>query len=166
MPIPITARLLLLQAIQKELRLKRIFSALLCLLGGVFVLLFLYKSWLLTILGAIGFITGGVLIYIFLNQNSTKNPLIHLLDKEPERIVWVYSVVTQRMPFGIRFTDNSVFYFKLIDGTDVTLGVAQTVIPIISVYLNKLLPHATFGYTQDKEQWYMVAPELLLRYED
>lgn len=153
-------------AIKKELRLKRIFSLLLCLLGLLFMMLFASKSWLLSGLGVLAFVSGGLLTFNFLKQNAEDNPLINLLRDRPEDIVWVYSVVTQRMPFGFRLIENAVFYFKLIDRTDLTLGVPQNQIPTISAYLNKKLPHATFGYSDDRAQWYLAAPEMLIRHKD
>ncbi len=160
------AFLVLQEAIRKELRLKRIFTLGLCLVGAVCLYFFWKKTLLLSIVAAIAFLAGGILSYKFFRENAENTPLIHLLRHEPEKIVWVYSVVTQRMPFGLRFMENGVFYFKLITGDDVTLGVPQSEIPSISAYLNTLLPHATFGYSEDRAQWYRAAPEMLLRYEE
>ena len=157
---------LLQNAIERELYLKRVFSMLLCLLGLVFILLFASKTWLLSGLGVCAFVAGGVLTFGLMRQSSHNNPLMNLLNDQAEDIVWVYVIVTQRMPFGLRFTENAVFYFKKIDRTDLTLGVPHMHIPVISRYLNQKLPHATFGYTRDREQWYMAAPEILIRHED
>jgi len=89
-----------------------------------------------------------------------------MLQKEPKRIVWVYSIVTKRMPFGFQINQSGTMYFKLLDGDELTLSFPASELKSISEMLNYHLPHATFGYTKEREQWYMAHPELLLRQED
>jgi hypothetical protein len=54
---------------------------------------------------------------------------------------------------------------KLRDGDDISVSLSTDDLKAISKYLNDLLPHATFGYTKDREQWFMASPLMLLREE-
>ena len=85
------------------------------------------------------------------------------LLKNKEDIVWVYSILTQRMPFGLQINRQAILYFKLIDSNEITLTVPEKDLSDISLFLNQHLPHASFGYTQERAQWYMANPALLLR---
>jgi hypothetical protein len=112
---------------------------------------------------------GAVIIWLrivfsVLNRRRViDSPLIQTLMRHPGQIVWVYAVVTNRMPFGFQVAQNGLMYFKLINGDAFTLSAPIQELKVISRFLNRLLPHATFGFTKDREQWYMAAPELLLK---
>jgi hypothetical protein len=88
-----------------------------------------------------------------------------LLEHHPRQIVWVYSIVTERLPFGFNVARAGLMYFKLADGDEITVSLPAERLPWISRYLNDRLPHATFGYSRDREQWYLASPYLLLREE-
>lgn len=92
-------------------------------------------------------------------------PLANLLEKEPRRIVWVYSMITQRMPFGFQINQSGTMYFKLIDGDELSVSLPAKDLKIISEALNTYLPHATFGYTKEREQWFLAHPAMLLKDE-
>ncbi|MBV6653640.1 MAG: hypothetical protein KI786_07790, partial [Mameliella sp.] len=61
---------------------------------------------------------------------------------------------------------NGTLYLKLRDGDDVSVSLSADDLKVVSRYLNRLLPHATFGYTKDREQWFMASPLMLLREEE
>ncbi len=90
-------------------------------------------------------------------------PLKKLLLKEPQKVVWVYSMVTQRMPFGFQINQSGTMYFKLIDGNEITLSLPVSELKGISEMLNYHLPHASFGYSKEKEQWYLAHPAMLMK---
>lgn len=90
-------------------------------------------------------------------------PITTLLLKQPRKVVWVYSIVTQRMPFGFVINHSGTMYFKLIDGSEMTLSLPAEELKSISEMLNYHLPHATFGYSKEKEQWFLAHPEMLLK---
>lgn len=126
-------------------------------------------SWFMILLGIIGIGIGVKLSYDTLRYwKPDRMRLILLLFNEPKSIVWVYSIVTVRLPFGIQFARKGTMYFKLDDNDEITIRLYEKDIPQVAKYLNKQLPHATFGYTQEREQWYMANPLLLIRddYED
>lgn len=135
---------------------------------GLLILIFaLSKSSLLAVVGVIALFFGLRFGYrTILERPNDRHPLNLLLLNRPKDIVWVYSVVTEWMPFGLKFGNSSLMYFKLIDGEEFCLSIPEKQIEPISRFLNNLLPHTTFGYTQDREQWYMAAPELLIRYDE
>ncbi len=93
--------------------------------------------------------------------NAEKHRLIWLLKNQPYAIVWVYYVKTDQLPFGFHLSSATTLYFKLSDGDEITVGVSKKEFKIISRYLNRLLPHATFGYSRDRAQWYHVHPDML-----
>ena len=91
--------------------------------------------------------------------------MIKLLLNSPTKIVWVYSILTQRMPFGLQTTRQAVLYIKKLDGDEISLEVEEKDLPKIMEYLNQRLPHASFGYTPERAQWYLAEPALLLQDE-
>lgn len=108
--------------------------------------------------------SGAYLMYQGLGGLKVEDrPLMRILLHEPERIVWVYSIVTERMPFGLQLMNDGLMYFKLIDGDEFTLSFPAHQLHAVSEMLNQRLPHATFGYTKEREQWYLVDPALLIR---
>ena len=117
---------------------------------------------ILTGFGVAFFIWACWLIYrIFQIRKPERHPLLRTLRHEPQRIVWVYSVQTQRMPFGFQTTNSGTLYFKLEDGDQHTVNLPAAALRPVSEMLNQMLPHASFGYTADREQWYMAHPEML-----
>lgn len=119
---------------------------------------------ILTIMGLAFSVIGLKLLAQNLRQSQIEHsPLVYLLLNEPEQIVWVYSVMTQRMPFGLEWSKNGIMYFKLLDGDEITVTLAAGDLRLVSKFLNRLLPHASFGYSKEKEKMYEINPEHLLK---
>lgn len=140
--------------------------ALACLLFGIWATLYNFKhnSWFLGIVGLTSIVTSiRLFINVFKNRKVNQMPLILLLNNQPTAIVWVYSIVTVRLPFGVQWVRKGTMYFKLDNGDDITIRLLESDIPNVAKYLNKRLPHATFGYTDEREQWYMANPLMLIR---
>ncbi len=154
-------------AVQREWRLKIFASTVLTLVGAALGWLLFRRSVILVIIGLALGVTGLRLLFrTFREAHDGGHRLLRLLEEHPQQIVWVYSVVTERLPFGFRFNRSGIMYFKLADGDEITLSLPAGQIKGISQYLNDRLPHATFGYTRDREQWFMASPYLLLKAEE
>ncbi|MCB9276263.1 MAG: hypothetical protein H6564_19640 [Lewinellaceae bacterium] len=158
------AMLRLRRAIRRELRLKLFCSAALWGAGLTLCLAFFQSSIFLTVLGLACAVSGIRLTRRFFEfRRVDDSRLMRLLRYHPGQVVWAYSVVTQRLPFGLRVGSSCTLYLKLIDGDEVTVSLPEKDARLVSHLLNRLLPHATFGYTRDREQWFLANPELLLR---
>lgn len=92
-----------------------------------------------------------------------KHELMRTIQQHPKDIVWIYSIITKLSPFGINLYSSGTLFFKLANGEEITLDASAKSLKLISSSLNNVLPHATFGYTQEREQWYMASPLLLLK---
>ena len=88
--------------------------------------------------------------------------LWYLLNENPKQIVWVYSITTQTMPFGFHLWDTGTMYFKLLDGDEITVGLPTKKLKMVSKFLNRLLPHASFGYSEERQAQFEKDPKLLL----
>jgi len=146
---------------------QKLASAIVSIILAVFLALqfnFKKNEWILAVL-VITFSLVGTLILINLinNWQSEKFELIDLLKNKPKEIVWIYSVQTNRLPFGVQFTYNCTMYFYLLNRDFITIKLPKNEVIKTSETLNLYLKHATFGYSQDNEQWYMANPELLLK---
>jgi hypothetical protein len=132
--------------------------------GGLMTYFFFQVNTILSVFG-LGALVGGLYFsYQVLKIRRVEDtPFWRLLHNNPKMIVWVYSVVTQRMPFGLQFFQNGILYLKLRNGDEVSLSLPAHTLKDVSSFLNEQLPHATFGYTEDRAQWFRAAPELLLR---
>lgn len=121
----------------------------------------------LPLFGLICTLLGIRFIFHLLQEKRAGGPrLMYLLENHPRHIVWVYAVVTERLPFGLQLGSSCTLYFKLMDGDEVSIGLSAEAQREAAQTLNQLLPHATFGYTRDREQWYMADPAMLLRHEE
>ncbi len=98
---------------------------------------------------------------ILKERNPMNHLLIQLLLNDPRKIVWVYSLSTQSMPYGFHINRFGLMYFKLIDGDELSVSLPANKLRAVSKSLNAHLPHATFGYTKEREQWYMAHPGML-----
>ena len=153
-------------AILRELRMETI-GALLVLIAGSIAFTFGFSKNIFLL------ILSWVLIYFGIKyswqalkvQRVEDSELMKVLLQKPKKIVWVYSIVTNRMPFGFQFSKSGVMYFKMIDGKEISIGMSAKELKIVSRFLNRMLPHATFGYSPEKEQRYQENPELLVRHD-
>ncbi|NUN99447.1 MAG: hypothetical protein HUU01_02390 [Saprospiraceae bacterium] len=94
---------------------------------------------------------------------AAQHPLLRLLHRQPHRIVWVYSVAKDLMPFGLYVFSRGTFYFQLDDGRSLDLSVPARQLKLISRTLNRLLPDASFGYSAERRQLFAVDPKHLRR---
>ena len=93
----------------------------------------------------------------------TQHPLIHRLSQHPDTIVWVYGVQTNFQPFGLKVRDTGLLYFKLENGDDHTVSLPAEKLKQVSLFLNRILPRATFGYQAEHERQYEIDPTQLRR---
>lgn len=92
-----------------------------------------------------------------------KQIVLRYLEFDPKQIVWVYSYVIETMPFGIRFMRMSTIYFYFKNGKYTTIRVKDAACDRLMKELEDKLPHASFGFTNEKEQLYKANPEMLYR---
>ena len=76
------------------------------------------------------------------------------LRDRPERIVWVYGTVTERMPFGLNFKRSGLLYLYDADGEAHSFSLPARQLLLVTKTLNRLLPRAEFGYTAERELKY------------
>jgi hypothetical protein len=157
---------LLRRAIRREQAQKLLASAALLAFGGTLCYAFFALNIPLTVIGLVCAVLGlRYTAYFLTHRRIEDSPLLRLLKHQPGQIVWVYSLVTEWLPFGLQMGRNATLYFKLLDGDEITLGIPQKDLKLVSHLLNRLLPHASFGYTRDREQWYLASPAMLLQDE-
>lgn len=95
--------------------------------------------------------TGGL---YWLYRILSDQPIAYwrrLLREEPTDIVWVYSMVTERMPFGFRLTSMATIHLVDREGQVHCFGLKPEELKLVSKTLNRVLPHAEFGYTPERE---------------
>ena len=155
--------LILKRALQRELRLQVLASVILLLFGLFLIGSFFQKNWILTIIGLITTVSGIRLVYkTTKNWDANHHPLMRTLYFQPRQIVWIYSLHTQRMPFGFEFSNSGTLYFKLIDGDEFSVSLPAKKLKLVSKTLSRVLPHASFGYSKVRAQWFLESPEKLL----
>ena len=76
------------------------------------------------------------------------------LRERPERFVWVYGTVTERMPFGLNLMRSGLLYLCEADGADHSFSLPARQLLLVTKTLNRLLPGAEFGYTTERELKY------------
>ena len=104
-------------------------------------------------------------IYYALHLRATPIILPQLITQRSRKIVWIYSMVIQRMPFGLQFSKPTYVYFKMLDGEEIVISIPEKDLVDLMKTLNAYLPHATFGYSDEKELWYRADPALMYQEE-
>lgn len=129
-------------------------------LGAVNLPLMILLILLMIVLILVGF---KFLLEAFQNWDVINHRLFQLLERNPKKIVWVYSIHTELAPFGISVFNSGELFFKLDDGNQIIVNSAPSKLKTVSQELNAFLPHATFGYSEERDQWYSASPFLLLK---
>ncbi len=154
------------RSIRKEYFLKLSLSAFLVLGGCAWGYVFFKKRNVLLVFGLVALLIGLKLLRETLSHSQIESaPLWQILHRESGRlqVVWVYHVKTQVMPYGFHIWERGTIYFKLIDGREITLDLPATKQKMVSKFLNRVLPHASFGYSEERQQLFDRDPSLLLR---
>ena len=155
----------LVQALRREQQVQLVALTFLILLSATVGSQFVRTNGLIAGVAFFGLFVGMALLLRLLAQKpwEDRHALLELLEHEPERVAWVYGTVTQRMPFGFRITSGGLLYFRLTDGDDHVVGMAPEHLKLVSRFLNRVLPRATFGYTAEREAAYRRDPLSLVR---
>ncbi len=154
--------LFLIQCIKKEKRVQYFVSFFTIILGGLFFYFSQGRNAALIIVSLILCVTGIKFFYDTLRSGEPQYyPIIKILSFHPIQIVWIYSILTENMPFGIKLFSKGRIVFKLENGEEYTISVPFKELKIVGEQLKKILPHASYGYSTEKMQWYIADPHLL-----
>ncbi len=113
----------------------------------------LQQPW---IFGLGGLAIIGALFWLYkLLSRQPASELYQLLLEEADTFGWVYAEVTERMPFGLRFsTMATVYLFQANDKVETAVGIPADKAKLVLKTLERLLPNAVFGYSPDLELQY------------
>jgi len=153
---------ILCKALLREVRLQ-LFSALLLTGGSAILIYFCFnKNIILTIFG-LTILVLGLSFFVKTAKHFfiESNRLILLLNRDPQKIVWVYALNTQLNPFGLEFMNSGVLYFKLSDGDEISVGLPAPKLKLVSKFLNRILTETTFGYSKERAKQYKSNPSSL-----
>lgn len=104
----------------------------------------------------IGGVAATAALYWFYRLLSDQ-PIVywrrHLRD-QPEDIVWVYGMVTERMPFGFRIAAMATLHLVDRAGEMHCFGLKPDELKLVTKTFNRVLPHAEFGYSPEREMKY------------
>lgn len=155
------------QAVHREWRWQLTVSAILFVLCFGLSMIFFPSYPVLCFLSLL-LTTACVLWAFYLSQFKEKKPfpVLQILKHHPKQIVWVYSMVIQRMPFGFEFSQSALIYFKLLNGDDITLSLPAEQLKLVMKYLGRLLPHSAIGHSIERERAYAKNPRNLLNQEE
>lgn len=154
----------LYRAIRRERNIKLIIALSLMFIGVMLPYFYFQKNKFIWSIGLAALAIGIWLMFsIIRTPQAVDERLWFLLNKETKKIVWVFSISTQRMPFGFHLWDAGTMYFKLVDGDELTINVPTKKLKMVSKFLNRLLPHASFGFTEERQAQFEEDPKLLLK---
>lgn len=152
------------KAILREIYFQIGATGLLALFGLILVLLQLDGSIFLSIVGLGTMMISAYFIYRSIPALDLEtNQLYRTLADEPQQVVWVYSLMTQRMPFGLELFKAGVVYIYLKDGSHHSISIPVRKLKLICKFLGRLSPQASIGYTKERAQQFEFNPELLKR---
>ena len=158
---------LLLKSLRREQWTRLVVGVFVVSSGILLLYLFFGGNNLISMLSFVALIIGVRFLQNTLKTWDFENQkLLQLIENQPTKIVWVYSIVTQRMPFGLAFNEQSLLYFKLENGDDITVNIPPEKLKIVTRFLKRLLPHAVFGYTPNRMRSYLRSPLDFLQQND
>jgi len=152
------------EGIQRDLWLKLAVGLGLLVAGLALVAFFYQKYRLLAVLGLGIGLPGAWFLREYIHRPKVEDdPLWQVLHRRPRHIVWVYTQEEQLMPFGLLLTKRGTLFVMLLDGTELTLALPTRKLRLASKYLQRLLPHAVVGFSQERRQQFETNPALLLK---
>lgn len=152
----------LTKALARESRSQLLAGALLWIAGIALGALFFRRHPLLAILAMAFIVLGVQWMYSGMrNRKLDHHPLMLLLHRQPQNIVWIYTVNFDVMPFGVQMIRRGDLHVRCADGAEHVVSLPAHRLKLVSHTLSRMLPHATFGYSPDKESAFLVNPELL-----
>ena len=155
---------LLHRGIQKERDIQLSFAICLITAGVVIPYIYFRENNFISSVGLVALIIGMRLLYgIVRTPRATDERLWHLINENAQQIVWIYSITTQMMPFGFHLWDSGTMYFKLLDGDEITVSLPAKKLKMVSKFLNRMMPHASFGYSEERHEQFDKDPKLLLK---
>lgn len=155
------------RAIVRESRRQLLAGVLLWGTGVALGILFFRRHPLLAALALVFIVLGARWIYAALRmKNPAQHPLMQILSRQPQAVVWVYAVNFEIMPFGVQLIQRGDLHLRLADGSAYVLSMPAKRLRLVSHTLSRLLPHATFGYSPDREAVFLANPEGLRKKED
>jgi len=153
---------LIINSLNQEKRFKTLSAFCLIFIGSGTLFHCFDDNLLLAMVGFAILVSG---IYYAYHLATTPIVLPQLITQRSREIVWIYSMVIQRMPFGVQFSKQTYVYFKLLDGEEIVISIPEKNLEELMKTLNAYLPHATFGYSDDKELWYSADPAMMYQEE-
>lgn len=160
---------LIIKVIRKNTWFQTVGGGLLCLTGSVIVLINFQNisdnsGLFFTGLGVALFMLGLFFaISCLLKLKTSRNQLIKILQNNPKKVVWYYAYIVENMPFGVRVLQMSTIFIFFVDGKHTTLRVSKKETSRVMQALSELLPHATKGYSVEREQLFKANPRMLYK---
>ena len=154
--------LLIINKLNREQRFKMLSAFCLISIGSGTLFHCFGDNILLAIVG-LAILISGIHYAYYLVANPVILP--QLINQRSREIVWIYSMVIQRMPFGLQFSKQTYVYFKMLNEEEVVVSIPEKELKGLMKTLNTYLPHATFGYSDDKELWYRADPAMMYQEE-
>ena len=122
-----------------------------------------YSCWeepLIVLVFAFICLAGALLALMWHWRGPSEMQLLQrLLHDQPRRVVWVYSLRTEYHPFGLQFLQQNLIYFKLDDGSNVSVRLPSRRLRLVMRILQRALPHTVFGYRREWEELYARRPK-------
>lgn len=140
-------------SVEREHRTKKLTAVGVVTVGLLLCLLSIPYSVGLPFVGALAASLGVFWLYRLLSEQPLE-ALRRDLREQPERIVWVYSTVTERMPFGLNLMRSGTLYLYVEGGYVHDFSLRAEHLLMVTKTLNRLLPRAEFGYTPERELKY------------
>lgn len=152
------------KALRREMWQQKLAAGILLFFGLSMLYVFFQNNYILSIIGLTASVLGVKYVYqTNLVAKVEDTTLMQLLQNQPRHIVWVYTLVTERLPFGFQIGSSGTIYFKLINGDEISVALSAKKLKLVSRTLNRILPHASFGYSEEKNQRFNTDPAMLLK---
>lgn len=118
--------------------------------------------WLLRV-PALGFVLAGAwLVALGVRKRPGDEPILRLLLDDPGSIVWVHTnLVVEQRAYGATVGRSRFLFLMTTRGSGLSLEMPDARVAKVLDGLESYLPHATFGWTEERLKRYREGPESL-----
>lgn len=113
--------------------------------------------------GIVGAVGLYAIIYAYRSINPNRLSILRMLKEQPNDIVWSHQYILQNMPFGVEVFKVCDIYLYTRHRDKDCIRIKMEKLEEIQQALERDLPHATFGYSVEKEQLYRANPNMLYK---
>ncbi len=121
---------------------------------GMFARFPLYEFIIFCLIDAVCVLYGLYTLFKTIKTGKVQNDLLATIEREPNKIVWLYPYTYALTFFGLKLVTVHVVYLWLNNGKKHVLHVAQNAVAPVLAFVQNKCPAAVYGYSAQNRKQY------------